>query len=307
MSERRDVSGIVLLDKAKGITSNRALQQVKRLFRARKAGHTGSLDPLATGLLPLCLGEATKVCGYLLNADKGYHVVARLGQATDTYDAEGEVIEDRGFGGVEPALLDRILSQFTGEIEQIPPMHSALKHQGKRLYDLARKGQTVDRPPRKVTIHDLRMLGLEGHHLELEVKCTKGTYIRSLVSDIGQRIGCGAFVAALRRTEVDPFDADAMVGFEALEALAEEGESRLDSVLIAPDQALQHLPDVQLDSDSAFYVRQGQAVTVGGAPTGGELRLYGPGEDFIGIGHVLDDGRVGPRRLFRPAQEQSAG
>jgi tRNA pseudouridine55 synthase len=295
--QRRDVHGIVLLDKPRGYSSNQALQRVKYLFRARKAGHTGSLDPLATGLLPICLGEATKVSGFLLDADKHYRTRCLLGVTTDTGDAEGQVLEQRPVPPLGGALIEAALAPFRGPIRQVPPMYSALKHQGRRLYELARKGEQVERPARDVVIHELTCLGFAADRLELDVRCSKGTYIRTLVEDIGERLGCGAHVTELRRLGLGPFDSPPMVTLEEIESRAGEGEAALDSLLAPVDSALTHWPAVSLDRDSAYYLRHGQAVFVPGAPTRGKVRIYGPGEAFLGMGEILDDGRVAPRRL----------
>ena len=206
-NKRRDVNGIILLDKAIGLSSNAALQEVKRLFNANKAGHTGSLDPLASGMLPICLGEATKVSAFLLDADKRYRVRCRLGVRTTTADAEGEIIEERPIDGIDVARITAVLPRFTGQIEQIPPMYSALKHQGQRLYALARQGIEVDRQPRTLFIHELSLLGLENGECTLDVHCSKGTYVRTLAEDIGAALGCGAHVSALRRTGLGPYQA----------------------------------------------------------------------------------------------------
>ncbi|MBK1691457.1 tRNA pseudouridine(55) synthase TruB [Ectothiorhodospira mobilis] len=297
---RRDVHGIVLLDKPSGYTSNQALQRVKYLFRARKAGHTGSLDPLATGLLPLCFGEATKVSGFLLDADKHYRVTCRLGQRTLTGDAEGEVVETHPVPSLTAEQVEAVLADFRGGIQQVPPMYSALKHQGQRLYDLARKGQEVERQPRQVHIHALECLALEGDLLTLDVVCSKGTYIRTLVEDIGAALGCGAHVTVLRRLGLGAYAHPEMIPLERLEALAEEGPGALDAVLRPVDEALAHWPAVELDADSAFYLRQGQAVFVPGCSAHGWLRVYGPEHRFLGIGRLQDDGRVAPKRLMVP-------
>ena len=298
-SNLRDVHGILLLDKPAGLTSNAALQAVKRLYRARKAGHTGSLDPLATGLLPLCFGEATKISGFLLDADKHYLVRCQLGIRTATGDAEGEVLEQRPVTGVDAAGLRRVLGDFQGSIDQIPPMYSALKHKGERLYNLARQGVEVERPSRSVTIHVLELLGLEGSVAELRVHCSKGTYVRTLVEDIGERLGCGAHVAGLRRTGVGPFDDSRLVTMTTLEGLAAAGDfSALDRLLLPIEEGLAQWPGVRLSGDAAFYLRQGQPVLVPQAPTEGWVRLYEGERQFMGMGEVLDDGRVAPRRLM---------
>ena len=299
--ERRDVSGIVLLDKPIGMTSNAALQVVKRLFRARKAGHTGSLDPLASGLLPLCLGDATKISAFLLEADKRYRVAVKLGVKTTTGDAEGEIIATRTVGNVDPTALQAVLSRFTGVIQQVPPMHSAIKHQGQPLYKLAHKGIEVERQPRSVVVHELRLLACEGDVLELEVACSKGTYIRTLAEDIGEALGVGAHVTLLRRTATGPFRAEQMASLAQLETAAAEGLAALDRFLLPMESALEHWPEVCLSDDLAFYVRRGQAVFVPRAPTQGWVKLRTADQRFLGMGRVLDDGRVAPKRLISGA------
>ncbi len=296
-ARRRNISGILLLDKDPGLTSNEALQIVKRLFDARKAGHTGSLDPLASGLLPVCLGEATKVSGFLLDANKRYWVRCRLGQRTATGDAEGEVLETRPVEGVDRARVERVLEGMEGPQEQVPPMYSAVKHQGQRLYKLARQGVEVERKPRPVIIHTLKLLRLEGDVLEFDVRCSKGTYVRTLAEDIGAVLGCGAHVTALRRLAVGPYDGAAMVDLDTLRRLAGEGTERLDSVLLPMESALAEWPDVRLSDDAAYYLRRGQPVLVPHAPTRGWVRLYARDRRFLGVGQILDDGRVAPRRL----------
>jgi len=295
----RNVEGILLLDKPVGLTSNEALQKVKWLYRARKAGHTGSLDPLADGLLPLCFGAATKISAFLLDADKHYRVRARLGVRTTTADAEGEVIEERPVPALDEPAIEAALERFRGEIEQLPPMYSALKHQGERLYNLARKGIEVERTPRKVVIHQLRLLSLASPDLDLDVHCSKGTYVRTLAEDIGEVLGCGAHVTALRRTGVGPYQDTAAVTLAELEQRAEQGVAVVDGLLLPVDSALAHWPEVKLIADAAFYVRKGQPVLVPKAPTEGWVRLYADGGRFIGVGEILDDGRVAPRRLLQ--------
>jgi tRNA pseudouridine55 synthase len=293
----RQVNGIVLLDKPVGMTSNAALQKVKRLFRARKAGHTGSLDPLAGGLLPLCFGDATKVSSFLLEADKRYRVTIKLGVKTSTGDAEGEVIAARPVNGVDPAKLQEVLHRFTGEIEQVPPMHSAIKHRGQPLYKLARQGIQVERRARPVTIHELRRVGGEGDLLDIEVVCSKGTYIRTLAEDIGEAMGVGAHVTMLRRTATGPFHCAQMVSLAQLEAVGEDF-SALDRHLLPVEAALEQWPEVCLSDDLAFYLRRGQAVFVPRAPAQGWVRLRTADQRFLGVGRVLDDGRVAPKRLI---------
>ncbi|WP_428603805.1 tRNA pseudouridine(55) synthase TruB [Sedimenticola sp.] len=295
----RNVQGILLFDKPLGESSNKALQKVKNLYYASKAGHTGSLDPLATGLLPICFGGATKVSAFLLDADKRYWVRIKLGETTSTGDSEGELLATRPTDAVTAEGLSAALQGFLGEIEQVPPMYSALKHQGERLYKLARDGVEVERKPRRVTIHEIRLLGCEWPEFELEVHCSKGTYIRTLAEDIGEALGCGAHVVCLRRTQVGPFSGENMLDMEALQAAAEQGgRDALDALLLPVDAALTSWPAVHLNSDSSFYLRQGQAVLVPKAPTEGRVRLYDDQENFIGVGEVLDDGRVAPKRLI---------
>ncbi|MDX1527908.1 MAG: tRNA pseudouridine(55) synthase TruB [Gammaproteobacteria bacterium] len=293
----RNVDGIVLLDKPVSIGSNQALQRVKRLFKARKAGHTGSLDKLASGLLPICLGEATKFSTFLLSSDKRYQAVFQLGVMTTTGDAEGEVIESQSFEPYSRAELEAVIARFTGQIEQIPPMHSAIKHKGQRLYKLAHQGLEVERQPRTITIHTLELRDFGDDYMAVEVLCSKGTYIRTLAEDMGKALGCGAHVKALRRTGAGPFDASQMIGFERLEQLAEEGLDALDQVLVPMEAALAEWPGVRLPENAAFYLKKGQPVLVPKSPTEGWVRLYAAGDRFLGAGEVLDDGRIAPRRL----------
>lgn len=293
----RQVNGILLLDKPTGITSNEALQLVKHLYHARKAGHTGSLDKMATGLLPLCFGEATKFSGFLLDADKHYIATCRLGARTTTGDAMGQVIEEFPVPKLTRQQVETVMDDFRGEIEQIPPMYSALKHKGQRLYALAYQGIEVERAPRKVTIHQLDITGLYGDSLDIEVRCTKGTYIRTLAEDIGRKLGCGAHVSALRRIGAGPFRASAMQKLEDIEEIAGDGFASLDNLLLRVDAALQDYPGIELNNAVASYLCDGQAVTIPHAPTSGMLRLYNDAGNFLGVGEVLDDGRVEPRRL----------
>jgi tRNA pseudouridine55 synthase len=292
------VNGILLLDKPVGMTSNAALQVVKRLFRARKAGHTGSLDPLASGLLPICLGEATKVSAYLLDADKRYRVRVRLGVTTNTGDADGEVLETRPGTPFDADRLEAVLDGLRGEIDQVPPMYSALRHKGQRLYQLAREGIEVERAPRRITIHTLDLLAAGDDELELDVHCSKGTYVRTLAEDIGAALGCGAHVIALRRTGVGPYAEEGLLTLDTLRDEAEAGAEALDIHLLPIVSALAHWPQVRLSSDTAYYLRQGQAVVVPKAPTSGWLCLFTDDGAFIGVGQVQEDGRVAPRRLF---------
>ncbi len=294
----RDVHGLLPLDKPVGMTSNQALQVVKRIYRARKAGHTGSLDPIASGMLLICFGEATKISPYLLDADKSYLVTCALGVKTTTGDAEGEVTERKPVKEYSKRDLERVLTRFVGRIEQIPPMYSALKHRGTRLYKLARKGIEVERKPRAVTIHRLRMTDWTSVSIGLELECSKGTYVRTLVEDIGDALGCGAHVSALRRVRVGPYTEAAMIGMDELSSRAERGYAALDEVLKPIDSALGDCPSVQLDDDLAYYARLGQAVLVPGTPSSGVVRLYNDKRLFMGVGNILDDGRVAPKRLI---------
>lgn len=294
----RNISGIVLLDKPLGITSNTALQKVKRLFSAAKAGHTGSLDPMATGLLPLCLGEATKVSGYLLDADKSYTGTIKLGIRTSSADAEGEVIETRPVENISEKKIQTVFNQFLGEIDQIPPMHSALKVNGQPLYKLAHQGMEIERKSRPVTIFNLTLLRFEGDEIDIAVDCSKGTYIRTLAEDIGQALGCGAHLCALRRTATGPFELEDAITFEELEVLLEDGFEAIDQVLIPAEDALVDWDEVTFTENTAYYISQGQAVLVPKAPTSGLVKMFAPGNKFLGVGEILDDGRVAPRRLF---------
>lgn len=303
MSSRRNkgrsVNGVLLLDKPLGVGSNEVLQIVKRMFDARKAGHTGSLDRLATGLLPLCFGEATKMSGFLLNADKRYLSTFRLGVVTNTGDAEGEVLEDNDVEDFSDGRVEEVLERFRGEISQIPPMHSAIKQNGQRLYKLAHKGLTVEREPRTVTIHQLALLERKPSELHVDITCSKGTYIRTLAEDVGRALGCGASVSYLHRVASGPFEASAMIGLDVLKENVGQGGDALDKFLLPTDSALEHYPMVELTEDGAFYVRQGQPVLVARAPTSGWVRIYVKSGLFMGVGEVLEDGRIAPRRLLR--------
>ncbi len=291
----RNVHGILLLNKPIGISSNAALQHVKRLFQARKAGHTGSLDNLATGLLPICLGEATKFSGFLLEADKYYQAEMILGVTTTTGDAEGEVLQTRPLDGINQEKIDAVIQSFIGQTQQVPPMYSALKHQGQALYKLARQGKVVERKARSVTISSLSVLNWVENRLSIDVHCSKGTYIRTLAEDIGEMLGCGAYVSALHRFGVG--DYRDLFDFETLEQHAEQGLESLDNLLIPMHTALSQWPEIWLSSELAYYVRQGQAVQVSNIPTKGRVKLFAEEGGFLGIGEVLGDGRVAPRRL----------
>ena len=292
----RAVNGILLLDKPQGLTSNAALQEAKRAFQAGKAGHTGSLDPIATGLLPLCFGEATKVSSFVLNADKQYESVFTLGAATDTGDSEGRVLSTNADVNISDDVIESALDEFRGEIDQVPPMYSAIKFQGQPLYKLARQGIEVERKPRQVTIYELSFTRRDEVSLEISLHCSSGFYVRSLAHELGQRLGCGAYVSSLRRIGVGRFSIDDAV---SLQSLHEETDLQaLDNLLIAMDGGLKHLPGVKLSDDAAYYLCRGQPVKAADVPSQGWVRLYADEAGFLGVGMVLDDGRVAPKRLF---------
>jgi tRNA pseudouridine55 synthase len=295
------VDGLLLLDKPAGITSNQALQKVKRLLKAKKAGHTGSLDPAATGMLPLCFGEATKVCAYLLEADKTYRVTARLGEATDTGDADGKVTETAAIPDLDRSGWEHVLEQFLGEIEQVPPMYSALRKDGKRLYELARKGQVVDREPRRVRIYDLSLLEISASRLVFRVHCSKGTYVRTLVEDIAGAAGTVAHTARLHRETVGDFRAEDMLDLPGAERMAEDGPEALRARLLPADMALSSWPDCHIPEDAAERFCGGQAVAVAGQGPEGLVRVYAGEERFVGVGQLGSDSMLAPRRIFRLA------
>jgi tRNA pseudouridine55 synthase len=291
------VHGIILLNKATGLSSNRALQQVKRLFNANKAGHTGSLDPLATGVLPLCLGEATKVSQFLLDSDKKYRATIKLGVRTDSADSQGNVIETCENFAVNKAEVLAAMNKYKGEIEQIPPMHSALKVDGVPLYKRAHKGEVIERQARKVTIHSIELTAFSETEIVIEIACSKGTYIRTIADDLGQDLGCGAHIIALHRLQAGAFTEDQCYSLEALENINTEGGfDAIDDLLFPMDSAVDALPAVVLPSITADFVKQGQAVLVSHLPKDGLVRLY-ENELFIGIGCIDDDGMVAPKRL----------
>lgn len=299
---KQNIQGILLLDKPAGMSSNGALQCVKRLFRAKKAGHTGSLDPLATGMLPICFGEATKFSQFLLESDKHYRVVMKLGIKTTTGDAEGEILLTRPVVNITKKQIEIVLQEFSGLISQIPPMHSALKYQGKPLYELARKGIEVERAPRNVHIFDLRLENFAEDTIGLVVHCSKGTYVRTLVEDIGERLGCGAHVIELHRIAVTPYQNVKMHTLAELEQLAEQsGNQRLQTLLLPVESSVQALPAVKLSSAAAFYMRMGQAVLIPHLPTQGLVRVFAEDGSFMGIGEIMEDGKVTPRRLIAAA------
>jgi len=294
----RSVNGILELDKPAGESSNRSLQRVKRLLDASKAGHTGSLDPLATGVLPLCFGEATKISQFLLDADKRYRTTIKLGIKTASGDSQSEILKTCEVNLSKKQIEDR-LDNFRGEIRQIPSMYSALKHQGVPLYKLARKGEEVERKERIVTVFSLELLDFRGDEIDLEVHCSKGTYIRMIADDLGDQLGVGGHVTVLRRLQSGPFTEAQSVTLEKLEAEIEGNDPQtLDQYLLPADFAVEHLEKVDLPTVTADFVRQGQPVIARGLPTSGTVRLYDTGQ-FIGIGKILDDGRVAPVRLMK--------
>ena len=293
----RPVNGVLVVDKPAGISSNDAVQRAKRLFGAQKVGHTGSLDPLATGVLPLCFGEATKFSQFLLDADKKYRARICLGVSTETGDADGEVIAEADASSVTAAQVAAELKNFVGEIEQVPSMYSALKHQGQPLYKLARQGVEVERAPRKVTVYCAELLQVTGTEIELFVHCSKGTYIRSLAEDLGTALDCGGHVAGVRRLAAGPYKEEQAVSFEKLNAMS--GPEVLDALLLPVSSAVDSWPIMRLHQDTAHYLLRGQPVQVAHAPTEGWVQIFESGEEdrFLGVGEILTDGRIAPRRL----------
>ncbi len=289
----RNIHGILLLDKREGVSSNRALQEVKRLFNANKAGHTGSLDPLATGLLPLCFGEATKVSGLMLDDHKRYTTTVKLGVMTDTGDGEGQIIKQKLVPALNDEKINACLDAFHGEIEQVPPMYSALKHQGKKLYELARAGVHVERKARTIEIFELKLLAASENELELDVYCSKGTYIRSLAEDIGAYLGTCATVKTLRRTGAGRFSIDQALSWEQLQAMS---PTQLESALIDVDAPLQTMPAVHVSQDQALCIRQGQQLHLNESIQG-MVRMYCE-QVFLGLGEMLMDGKLAPKKLF---------
>ncbi len=298
MSKRksgRNVHGIILLDKRLGVSSNRALQEVRRLFNANKAGHTGSLDPLATGLLPLCFGEATKVSAMMLDDNKRYQVVVKLGVMTDTGDSEGQVIEEKPVPELSLAEIENCLQSFAGEIDQVPPMYSALKHNGRKLYELAREGKTIERKARRISIFELKLLSSTPDTLSLDVFCSKGTYIRSLAEDIGHKLGCGGTVIELRRTQAGQFDISDALTIEQLQALSLDD---LTGQLLDVDQPLQDIPKLELSVEQAVLIKHGQQINLKGInAVQSMVRMYSE-QVFLGLGEMLLNGKLVPKKIF---------
>lgn len=296
----RPLDGVLLFDKPWELTSNTALQKVRRLFQAEKAGHTGTLDPLATGLLPICFGEATKFSNALLDADKTYRALLRLGQTTTTGDAEGEILSECPVN-IKSEEVDVTLAKFRGEIQQLPPMHSALKHQGKPLYEYIRKGETIERELRKVVIFELALNSSSGNELDVTVRCSKGTYIRTLAEDIGAALGCGAHLAGLRRTAIAHFSLQDAYNWQQLEAMT---EAERDACLLPLESLMPNMPGMQLDEVQIKRLAQGQRLVLDTDLADGKVRLHGP-DGFIGVG-LLQGRRLAPERLLSGVAKQAA-
>ncbi|QTO00719.1 tRNA pseudouridine(55) synthase TruB [Aggregatibacter sp. 2125159857] len=294
----RDIHGVFLLDKPQGMSSNDIMQKVKRIFQANKAGHTGALDPLATGMLPICLGEATKFSQFLLDADKRYLVTAKLGERTDTSDAEGQIVETREVKVKTPEILTA-LEQFRGDILQVPTMFSALKHNGKPLYEYARQGITVEREARPITIFELNFIEYNAPYLTLEVHCSKGTYIRTLVDDLGETLGCGAHVTMLRRTAVADYPTEKMLDWNALQALAEPQDlSLLDTLLLPMDTAVAKLPALTLNETQTQGIGFGQRIKFDNPNRlQGQVRLFSHENRFLGVAVIDENNVIRPQRL----------
>ncbi|SFJ86767.1 tRNA pseudouridine(55) synthase TruB [Methylophaga sulfidovorans] len=298
----RDITGIVIIDKPTGHSSNHILQRVKRLFDAKKAGHTGSLDPLATGVLPVCLGDATKLSSYLLDADKQYQVTCQLGVITDSGDSDGNVVDELPIPEFDVDTLNNIIQQFIGEIEQVPPMFSALKHQGQPLYKLARQGIDVERKARRIVIYAIEVMDCQSDNFTLSVRCSKGTYIRTLVEDISHALGSGGHVTMLRRTAVAGYDLSQAITVEALQAMAEkDGFVTLDASLQQAEEALPDWPAIVLDEENTKSIGFGQSVTVETPFKSANVRLFNMNNQFLGIGEMSTEGVVAPKRLFANA------
>jgi tRNA pseudouridine55 synthase len=309
----RPIDGVILLDKPTGITSNDTLQKVKRIFFAQKAGHTGALDPLATGMLPICFGEATKFSQFLLDSDKRYRVIAKLGERTNTSDSDGEVVETREVK-VDRGQLERCIAKFRGTTDQIPSMFSALKYQGRPLYEYAREGIEIPRESRKITVHSIELLRFEGHEVEMEVHCSKGTYIRTITDDLGEMLGCGAHVVYLRRTGVSNYPMENVVTLEQLQALLDQAKEQgiepgqlLDPLLLPTDSAVQDLPEANVTVEGGDAILHGQPVKASQLPEQGTLVRITVGEqrDFIGIGEIDQNNMVAPKRVMANKQDEA--
>jgi tRNA pseudouridine55 synthase len=296
----RPLVGVLLFDKPLELSSNDALQKVRRLFQAEKAGHTGTLDPLATGLLPICFGEATKFSNALLDSDKTYRALLRLGKTTSTGDAEGEILSEQPVT-VEKTEVDAVLAGFSGEIQQLPPMYSALKHQGKPLYEYIRKGKTIERELRRVVIHELRLNSFSGNQMDITVRCSKGTYIRTLAEDIGAALGCGAHLISLRRTAIAHFDLNGAYAYPQLEVMA---DVEREGCLLPMESLIPNMPIMQMDKTQIKRLAQGQRLSIDTDFSDGKVRLHGP-QGFIGVGY-LQGHRLAPDRLLSIVAKQAA-
>ena len=301
----RSVNGVLLLNKPIGLTSNKVLQKVRWLFDANRAGHTGALDPLASGVLPLCFGEATKFSQYLLNSDKYYRSTYTFGVSTATGDSEGEIISQQDASKITRQQVQEKIKDFQGEIDQIPSMYSALKHNGQPLYKLARQGIEIDRPARQITIFDYQIMDFRpgvNPEVDVEVHCSKGTYIRTLAEDLGASLGCGAHVSALHRFKAGPFDESQTVSLDELEKLREQGTAELDQLLKPVDTPVSDYPAVAIDQVMAGYFQLGQAITSNKAFRQGQegdiVRVFREGGTFLGIGTITEDGKIAPKRLI---------
>ena len=288
----RVLNGLLLFDKSRGESSNRALQSVKRLYKAAKAGHTGTLDPLATGLLVICFGRATKISDFLLTADKRYQVTLKLGETTTSGDADGEIVVKKSNVEISATQIKQAASKLTGEIEQIPPMYSALKHQGKRLYELARNGKEIERKARKVTIHQFEFLEQSQNLVMMSVYCSKGTYIRTLVEDLGDILNCGAHVVELKRTSLGPFINPTMYNLQDLEAQLTEDFSKLDALLLPVESALQYWPAVHLNAQQMLHIQHGRPIVIPELEQEKHARIYGPDEQFYGMASIKESGKI---------------
>ncbi|WP_305369785.1 tRNA pseudouridine(55) synthase TruB [Photobacterium leiognathi] len=308
----RPINGVILVDKPTGISSNDTLQKVKRIFFAQKAGHTGALDPLATGMLPICFGEATKFSQFLLDSDKRYRVIAKLGERTDTSDSDGEVVETREVK-VDRGQLERCIAKFRGTTDQIPSMYSALKYKGRKLYEYAREGVEVPRESRKITVYSVDLLRFENNEVEMELHVSKGTYIRTIVDDLGEMLGCGAHVIMLRRIGVSNFPYERMVTIEQLQAMLDDAKANdvepgtvLDPLLLPTDTAVQDLPEVNILPAIAVHVLNGNPVQAGRVPAEGTLVRITVGQEreFIGVGVIDAKGMLAPKRVMANEHQQ---
>jgi len=294
----RNITGIVIIDKPTGRSSNHVLQQVKRLFDAKKAGHTGALDPLATGVLPVCLGEATKVSSYLLDADKAYHVTCKLGVVTDSGDSDGNILSTSEIPEFNEQTLLDLLPKFIGEQDQVPPMFSALKYNGQPLYKLARQGIEVERKSRRITIYDIQLLSIAADSFTLAVRCSKGTYIRTLVEDISHELGSGGHVVMLRRVAAAGYTEPQAISIEQLEEIAQQGLDALDARLLPTEDALPSWPEVIVSNEMVTALRHGQTIKIKQAYLSAKVRLFDMDKTFIGLGEMSEQGVVAPKRVF---------